>query len=80
MRVTLLGTGAADGWPAPWCTCPSCADARHRGELRRPTSALVDDVVLLDLSPAPPPVGVSLAGVHTVLVRSPTTTPTTARP
>ncbi|RZU31269.1 MBL fold metallo-hydrolase [Blastococcus saxobsidens] len=68
MRVTLLGTGAADGWPNPWCEGPSCADARLRGELRRPTSALVDGVLLLDLSPAPPPVEVSLARVHTVLV------------
>jgi len=68
MRVTLLGTGAADGWPNPWCACSSCADARRRGELRRPTSALVDDVLLLDLAPAPPPVDVCLADVHTVLV------------
>ncbi|MGY1987800.1 MBL fold metallo-hydrolase [Blastococcus sp. SYSU DS0669] len=68
MRVTLLGTGAADGWPNPWCTCPSCADSRRRGELRRPTSALVDGALLIDLAPAPPPDGISLAGVRTVLV------------
>lgn len=68
MHVRLLGTGAADGWPNPWCACPSCADARSRGEARRQTSALVDGGVLLDLSPALPPEGVSLAGVHTVLV------------
>jgi ribonuclease BN (tRNA processing enzyme) len=67
MRVTLLGTGAADGWPNPWCTCPSCADARVRGELRRQTSVLVDDALLLDLAPAVPG-AVPLAGVHTVLV------------
>ena len=42
MQVTLLGTGAADGWPNPWCTCASCTDARNRREQRRPTSALVD--------------------------------------
>ncbi|MGY2067966.1 MBL fold metallo-hydrolase [Blastococcus sp. SYSU DS0619] len=68
MRVTLLGTGAADGWPNPWCTCASCTDARSRQELRRPTSALVDGVLLLDLSPTPPPDGIPLAGVRTVLV------------
>lgn len=68
MEVTLLGTGAADGWPNPWCTCASCTDARHRGEQRRQTSALVDGVLLLDLSPAPPPVDVALADVATVLV------------
>ncbi|MCF6746370.1 cobalamin biosynthesis protein CobU [Blastococcus sp. KM273128] len=68
MRVTLLGTGAADGWPNPWCTCGSCTDSRRRGELRRPTSALVDGTLLLDLAPAPPPDGISLAGVRAVLV------------
>ncbi len=68
MHVRLLGTGAADGWPNPWCSCASCADARARGESRRQTSVLLDGGVLLDLSPALPPDGVSLAGVHTVLV------------
>jgi phosphoribosyl 1,2-cyclic phosphodiesterase len=68
VEVTLLGTGSADGWPNPWCDCHSCAEARLHGDLRRQTSALVDGAVLLDLSPAPPPDGVSLAGVHTVLV------------
>lgn len=68
MHVRLLGTGAADGWPNPWCSCASCADARTRGESRRQTSVLLDGGVLLDLSPALPPDGVSLAGVHTVLV------------
>lgn len=68
MHVRLLGTGAADGWPNPWCSCASCSDARLRGESRRQTSALVDGAVLLDLSPALPPDGVSLGGVHTVLV------------
>ena len=68
MDVTLLGTGAADGWPNPWCACASCTDARRRGEQRRPTSALVDDVLLLDLAPGLPPDGISLARVRTVLV------------
>lgn len=68
MDVRLLGTGDADGWPNPWCSCASCADARARGATRRQTSVLVDGGVLLDLSPALPPDGVSLAGVHTVLV------------
>lgn len=68
MEVVLLGTGAADGWPNPWCSCASCTDARARGQQRRPTSALVDGVLLLDLAPGAPPSGISLAGVHTVLV------------
>ena len=68
MHVRLLGTGAADGWPNPWCSCASCSDVRARGETRRQTSVLVDGAVLLDLSPALPPDGVSLVGVRTVLV------------
>ena len=68
MQTSLLGTGAADGWPNPWCSCPSCAGARSRGEQRQPTSALVDGVLLLDLAPGVPPRGISLARVHTVLV------------
>jgi phosphoribosyl 1,2-cyclic phosphodiesterase len=68
VHVRLLGTGAADGWPNPWCSCASCTAARARGELRGQTSVLVDGAVLLDLSPALPPGGVPLAGVHTVLV------------
>ncbi len=68
MQITLLGTGAADGWPNPWCSCPSCADARDRGEQRQPTSALVDGVLLLDLAPGVPPRGISLERVRTVLL------------
>ena len=68
MRLTLLGTGAADGWPNPWCACLSCEDARQRDQLRRPTSALVDGGLLLDLAPGTPPPGTRLDGVHTVLV------------
>ena len=67
MRVTLLGTGAADGWPNPWCTCASCDDARARGAHRRQTSALIDGALLLDLPPTLP-ADVVLADVHTVLV------------
>jgi adenosylcobinamide kinase/adenosylcobinamide-phosphate guanylyltransferase len=68
VRVTLLGTGSADGWPNPWCSCASCADARRHGRQRQPTSALVDDVLLLDLAPGVPPRGISLERVRTVLV------------
>ena len=51
MHVRLLGTGAADGWPNPWCSCESCADARARGESRRQTSVLLDGGVLLEEDP-----------------------------
>ncbi len=54
MEVRLLGTGSADGWPNPWCTCASCSWAREAGEHRTHTSALVDDVLLLDCGPDAP--------------------------
>lgn len=51
MDVVLLGSGAADGWPNPFCWCASCAAQRRGGTRRVSTSALVDDVLLLDLGP-----------------------------
>ena len=51
MRVTLLGTGSADGWPNPFCGCASCESARADGEVRAQTCALVDDALLLDCGP-----------------------------
>jgi len=54
MEVLLLGTGGADGWPNPWCTCASCTWARSAGVIRRPTSALIDDTLLVDCGPEAP--------------------------
>jgi adenosylcobinamide kinase/adenosylcobinamide-phosphate guanylyltransferase len=54
MEVVLLGTGSADGWPNPFCRCASCAAQAAAGELRSPTAALVDDVLLLDCGPEAP--------------------------
>jgi adenosylcobinamide kinase/adenosylcobinamide-phosphate guanylyltransferase len=72
MRVQLLGTGSADGWPNPWCDCPSCADQRDRGLVRTPTSALVDGRLLLDCGPEAPRqadrFGVDLRGIEVVLL------------
>lgn len=72
MRVRLLGTGASNGWPDPWCSCPSCAAATAQGVLRGQTGALVDDRLLLDLGPELPRAalrqGTSLAAVEAVLV------------
>jgi adenosylcobinamide kinase/adenosylcobinamide-phosphate guanylyltransferase len=51
MEVVLLGTGAAEGWPAPFCWCASCQAQRARREVRVPTAALVDDLLLLDGGP-----------------------------
>lgn len=42
MEITLLGTGAADGWPNPFCRCASCSWAREAAVVRTPTCLLVD--------------------------------------
>lgn len=54
MDVRVLGTGSADGWPNPFCTCPSCTAERTAGRLRGQTAALVDEVLLLDCGPETP--------------------------
>jgi adenosylcobinamide kinase/adenosylcobinamide-phosphate guanylyltransferase len=54
MRVRLLGTGSADGWPNAFCDCASCLAAHRAGQWRAPTSALVDDRLLLDCGPETP--------------------------
>jgi adenosylcobinamide kinase/adenosylcobinamide-phosphate guanylyltransferase len=68
MRVALLGTGSADRWPNPWCTCPRCAWARAHGQHRSRTSALVDEVLLIDPGPDAGGGGVDLSGVRGVLI------------
>ncbi|PFG17260.1 adenosylcobinamide kinase/adenosylcobinamide-phosphate guanylyltransferase [Propionicimonas paludicola] len=54
MEVLLLGTGAADGIPNVFCRCETCTDYRLRGELRTPTSVLVDGRLLIDPGPEAP--------------------------
>ena len=54
MEVLLLGTGSAEGWPNPFCTCASCQSLTAAGEVRGQTAALVDDVLLLDCGPEAP--------------------------
>jgi adenosylcobinamide kinase/adenosylcobinamide-phosphate guanylyltransferase len=72
MDVRLLGTGSADGWPNPFCTCASCAAERAAGRLRGQTSALVDEVLLLDCGPETPHAaqraGVDLTALRHVLI------------
>ena len=72
MRLRLLGTGASDGWPNPWCRCASCTAAAAEGIVRGQTSALLDDRLLLEIGPEAPRAalrqGVSLADVEGVLV------------
>lgn len=72
MEITLLGTGAADSLPNPFCRCATCSDARAAGVVRTPASALVDGVLLLDAGPSLGPQaaasGADLAGVRTILL------------
>jgi len=52
MELLLLGTAAAEGWPAPFCICPHCEAARRRGgpNLRARSGALLDDDFKIDFS------------------------------
>ncbi|MEU0138138.1 bifunctional adenosylcobinamide kinase/adenosylcobinamide-phosphate guanylyltransferase [Streptomyces sp. NPDC006296] len=74
MELTLLGTGAPDGLPRPDCPCAVCASSRGSGA-RAATSLLVDDALLLDLTPgavfAAARAGRSLAAVRQVLLTHP---------
>jgi adenosylcobinamide kinase / adenosylcobinamide-phosphate guanylyltransferase len=72
MQVRLLGTGSSDGWPNPWCRCPSCSAALAQGVVRGSSAALVDGRLLLEAGPdagkAAVRQGVHLGGVEGVLV------------
>jgi adenosylcobinamide kinase / adenosylcobinamide-phosphate guanylyltransferase len=72
MDVLLLGTGSADGWPNPFCTCASCSTERSAGRMRGQTSALVDGRLLLDCGPETPRAaerfGADLSGLRHVLI------------
>ncbi|MFJ8849388.1 bifunctional adenosylcobinamide kinase/adenosylcobinamide-phosphate guanylyltransferase [Streptomyces sp. NPDC102437] len=74
MELTLLGTGAPDGLPRPECPCAACAVA-HGARSRAATALLVDDALLLDLTPgavfAAARAGHSLTGVRQVLLTHP---------
>ena len=59
MKVQLLGTGSADGWPNAFCRCAACRSATT---VRSPTCALVDDTLLLDCGPETPRAALRNAG------------------
>lgn len=71
MRVQLLGTGSADGWPNPFCDCHSCASQRATSKARAASCALVDEVLLIDWGPTlantASRMGLSLNSVHHIL-------------
>ena len=50
MKLTYLGTAAAEGMPAIFCNCPYCIEARRLGgkNIRTRSQALINDDLLLD--------------------------------
>ncbi len=53
MLLTLLGSAAAEGWPALYCTCDYCSEALRRGQkdIRRRTSYRLGDRIQIDFGP-----------------------------
>lgn len=53
MQLTFLGTGADSAYPLPFCACAICQQARAVGgkNIRRRSSALVNQDLLIDLGP-----------------------------
>lgn len=53
MEILLLGTAAAESWPAPFCRCNACREARRlRGKnVRTRSGALIDGIVKVDFGP-----------------------------
>lgn len=74
MKILYMGTAAAEGWPALFCSCPICQEAREkRGQnLRTRTQALLDDELLVDFPPDSyahaVTYGVDFGKIHTLLV------------
>lgn len=53
MKLTILGTAAAEGWPATFCACQACVRARQIGghNIRRRTSYQLGDTIHIDWGP-----------------------------
>lgn len=74
MEVKFLGTAAAEGLPAPFCSCDICRQARKNGgkDLRLRSSILIDGVLKVDQPPdtvaQTHKVGVCLDSVRTLLL------------
>ncbi len=53
MKIKILGTAAAEGWPAIFCECSSCKRARRLGgkNLRSRSSLLLGEEYKVDLPP-----------------------------
>lgn len=53
MRIQILGTAAAEGWPAIFCMCNTCERARAAGgkNIRTRQSVQIDQIFKIDLPP-----------------------------
>lgn len=53
MKITYYGTAAAEGWPALYCQCSSCNEARKlKGKnIRTRSQSLINDDLLIDFPP-----------------------------
>ena len=53
MKLHFLGTAASEGIPNPFCRCEHCLKARKLAgkDIRTHSSAIVDDIMLIDVSP-----------------------------
>lgn len=50
MKITILGSGGGEGYPAPFCGCDHCVEARRVGgkSIRTLSQTLVNDDLLID--------------------------------
>lgn len=53
MTFTILGTAAAEGWPALWCPCEACEQARALGgkNIRRRSAYQLGERIHVDFGP-----------------------------
>ena len=53
MILKVLGTAAAEGWPAIWCVCDVCREAKKRGgrDVRRRAAYNIDGRIQIDFGP-----------------------------
>ena len=53
MKLRILGTAAAEGWPAAWCRCDNCQAARKAGgrNIRKRSCLLINDSIMVDIPP-----------------------------
>ena len=72
MKLTFLGTGAAEGIPALFCNCAVCSAARASGHMHTRSQILVDRELLIDFPPdsyyRALRASIPLADIRTVLI------------